>query len=66
LRPIPPYGALKTPEVVQPGVELLEVGGGYQFRPGRVFNLKADRFIRSHGDVSGQQVAYALYCAISS
>ncbi|MGI5148083.1 hypothetical protein ACQEVC_17180 [Plantactinospora sp. CA-294935] len=59
-------GALKTPEAVQPGVELLEVGGGYQFRPGRVFNLKADRFIRSHGDVSGQQVAYALYCAISS
>ncbi|MEO3926207.1 hypothetical protein ABGB07_20390 [Micromonosporaceae bacterium B7E4] len=59
-------GALKTPEVVQPGVELLEVGGGYQFQPGRVFNLKADRFISSHGDVSGQQVAYALYCAINS
>ncbi|MGX7675825.1 hypothetical protein [Plantactinospora sp. DSM 117369] len=59
-------GALKTPEVVQPGVELLDVGGGYQFQPGRVFNLKADRFISSHGDVSGQQVAYALYCAISS
>ncbi|MEQ4305071.1 hypothetical protein ABNF97_27445 [Plantactinospora sp. B6F1] len=59
-------GALKTPEVVQPCVDLLEVGGGYQFRPGRVFNLKADRFIRSHGDVSGRQVVYALYSAISS
>ncbi|GAB3986509.1 hypothetical protein V1634_05750 [Plantactinospora veratri] len=59
-------GALKTPEVVQPGSELLEVGGGYQFQPGRVFNLKADRFISSHGDVSGRQVAYALYCAINS
>ncbi|GAA3767754.1 alpha/beta hydrolase [Plantactinospora mayteni] len=59
-------GALKTPEVVQPGVELLEVGGSYQFQPGRVFNLKADRFVSSHGDVTGRQVAYALYCAISS
>ncbi|MDG4789352.1 hypothetical protein O7626_26085 [Micromonospora sp. WMMD1102] len=57
-------GALKTPEVVQPGAELLEVGGGYQLQPGRVHNLRADRFVSSHGDVSGRQVAYALYSAI--
>ncbi|GIG92035.1 hypothetical protein [Plantactinospora endophytica] len=59
-------GALKTPEAVQPGAELLDVGGGYQFQPGRVHNLRADRFVSSHGDVSGRQVAYALYCAIAS
>jgi hypothetical protein len=59
-------GALKTPEVVQPGGDLLEVGGAYQFRPGRVHNLRADGFIRSHGDVSGRQTAYALLRAITS
>ncbi|MFY1672762.1 hypothetical protein ACN27G_22825 [Plantactinospora sp. WMMB334] len=59
-------GALKTPEVAQPCVDLLEVGAGYRFQSGRVHNLKADRFVSSHGDVSGGEVAYALCCAIHS
>ncbi|MFC6022613.1 hypothetical protein ACFP2T_41455 [Plantactinospora solaniradicis] len=58
-------GALKTPEAVQPG-ELLDVGGAYRFQAGRVHNLRADSFIRSHGDVGGRQTAYALFGAISS
>lgn len=57
-------GALKTPEVVQPAGELLEVGGAYQFQAGGVHNLRADSFIGSHGDVSGQESAYALFSAI--
>ncbi|MEO3748673.1 hypothetical protein [Plantactinospora sp. B5E13] len=59
-------GALKTPEVVQPAGELREVGGEYTFRAGRVYNLRADAFIRSHGDVSGPQVGYALLNAIGT
>ncbi|MBF9131402.1 hypothetical protein I0C86_20905 [Plantactinospora sp. S1510] len=59
-------GALKTPEVVQPGGELLDVGGVYHFQAGRVHNLRADSFVRSHGDVGGQQTAYALLGAINS
>ncbi|MEE6262667.1 hypothetical protein [Plantactinospora sonchi] len=57
-------GALKTPEVFQPAGDLQEVGGGYAFRPGRVHNLRADTFIRSHSDVSSPQVGYALLNAL--
>ncbi|MBE1484413.1 hypothetical protein [Plantactinospora soyae] len=59
-------GALKTPEVVQPQGELLDVGGAYHFQAGRVHNLRADSFVRSHGDVSGRQTAYALLSAINT
>jgi hypothetical protein len=37
---------------------------GYQFQTGRCFNLLADTFIKSHGDVRGREVAYAISCAI--
>ena len=40
--------------------ELLAVGNAYTFAPGRVFNLRADDFIKDHSDVTGEQVAYAL------
>jgi hypothetical protein len=59
-------GALRTPEVFAPAMDLLEVGGGYPFAAGTVYNLRADRFIASHGDVTGPQVAYALLRAIVS
>jgi hypothetical protein len=59
-------GALRTPEVFAPAMDLLEVGGGYPFAGGKVYNLRADRFIASHGDVTGPQVAYALLRAIVS
>jgi hypothetical protein len=59
-------GAQRTPEVAKPATDLLEVGGGYPFAAGRVYNLRADRFIASHGDVTGPQVAYALLRAIVS
>jgi hypothetical protein len=53
-------GALRTPEAGTSGGALLEVGGDYQFAPGRVYNLNSDTFISGHGAVTGPQVAYAL------
>jgi hypothetical protein len=55
-------GALKTPEATTG--ELRDVGSGYDLKPGRVHNLKADRFIRSHSDVTGPQVAHAILHAV--
>lgn len=57
-------GALKTPEAFAPPTDLLDVGGSYPFAAGKVHNLKGDRFISSHGDVTGPQVAYALLRAM--
>jgi hypothetical protein len=59
-------GALKTPEVFTPATDLLEVGAAYPFTGCGVHNLKADRFISAHSDVTGAQVAYALLCAITA
>ncbi|WP_028998585.1 alpha/beta fold hydrolase [Azohydromonas australica] len=43
-----------------------QVGDSYTFTPGRVFNLNADGFIKDHGDVTGLQVAYAVWNAVST
>jgi len=56
-------GAQHTPERDAAAVELLEVGGNYTFAPGKVYNLRADRFITGHSDVTGLQVAYAVLSA---
>lgn len=40
--------------------DLLPLGGDYTFAAGKVHNLKADKFIKDHGDVTGRQVAYAV------
>ena len=37
------------------------LGAEYRFKPGGVYNLKADKFISNHGDVTGPQVAYAFW-----
>jgi esterase/lipase superfamily enzyme len=60
-----PYGGMGRNGAQHMGSEaqdgdLLAVGYSYDFAPGRVFNLKADEFIKDHGDVAGEQVAYAL------
>jgi hypothetical protein len=44
---------------------LLAVGATYTFVAGKCFNLEASTFISSHGDVRGNEVAYALACAIA-
>lgn len=41
--------------------ELSDLDTQYAFTPGAVFNLRADRFINGHSDVTGHQVTYALW-----
>ncbi|HEX6292702.1 MAG TPA: hypothetical protein VFZ66_26195 [Herpetosiphonaceae bacterium] len=57
-------GAQKTPEAIDG--TLLDVGGAYAFQPGKVYNLSADQWIKSHSDISSKQVAYALLAGIAS
>ncbi|WIY07209.1 hypothetical protein QRX60_26360 [Amycolatopsis mongoliensis] len=57
-------GAQRTAEAVP--AELLPVGGSYRWRPGVPHNLLADRFVRSHTDVCGPQIAHALWSAIAA
>jgi hypothetical protein len=59
-------GAQHTPEAKDNAGDLLPVGGAYAFSPGKVYNLKADDFIKNHSDVTGHQVAYAVLSSVSS
>ncbi len=52
-------GAQRTQEAI--AGELFDLDGQYAFTPGSVFNLRADRFINGHSDITGHQVTYALW-----
>ena len=54
-------GAQHTPEATDG--TLLGVGGIYDFKPGKVYNLNADRIIRDHSDICHDEVAYAMFAA---
>ena len=56
-------GAQLTPEATSG--KLIEAGGSYQWEAGRLFNLRADDYIRSHSDVTGAQVGYAFASAFA-
>ena len=43
---------------------LLPPGQSYAFTAGAIHNLKADRFVADHGDVTNPAVANALLAAI--
>lgn len=58
-------GAVKMKPAEFVKATLLPATGVYQFTSGKVHNLKADEFIKSHGDVRGPQVANAILCAIA-
>jgi pimeloyl-ACP methyl ester carboxylesterase len=45
--------------------KLSAVGAAYAFKAGAFFNLEASDFIKSHGDVTGREVAYAVRKAIA-
>jgi hypothetical protein len=45
------------------GAELLALGSVYQFTPGKIYNLVADRYIKNHGDVTGPEVVTAVAAA---
>jgi pimeloyl-ACP methyl ester carboxylesterase len=53
-------GARHTPEAKGSEGILRPVGETYSFQRHRVFNLRADDFIKDHGDATGHQVAYAF------
>ena len=53
-------GAQKTDEANEHATALGAIGATYEFAPGTVNNLRADDFIKDHGDVAGIQVAYAI------
>lgn len=57
-------GAQRTAEAVM--AELVPVSGTYHWRPGVPHNLRADRFVRAHNDVTGPQIAHALWSAIAA
>lgn len=38
----------------------------YAFQPGRVYNLRADRFIGGHSKITGPEVAHALASAMTA
>ncbi|WP_290060416.1 alpha/beta fold hydrolase [Amycolatopsis solani] len=57
-------GAQRTAEAV--AAELLPVTGTYRWRPGVPHNLRADRFVRAHTDVTGPEIAHALWSAIAA
>jgi hypothetical protein len=59
-------GAQKTDEATGHTTTLGAVGATYVFAPGTVINLRADDFIKDHGDVAGMQVAYAIVNAVGA
>ena len=47
--------------------KLLKTGAsGYKFRAGKVYNLKADKFIKGHSKIKIPQVGYALVKAMAA
>lgn len=59
-------GAQHTDEAQGNAGDLQPVGGDYTFAAGKVYNLKADEFIKDHSDVTGFQVAYAVLNAVGA
>ena len=60
-------GAVNMPAAELGGAprELLAPGGAYAFAPGRVSNLRADRFIDGHSGIRNDAVAYALLSVLA-
>ncbi len=63
-------GAQHTPEATGLAQVLADLPaeqpGPYEFVSGKVYNLKADRFIRDHSDICKHEVAYAMLRAASA
>ncbi len=59
-------GAQRTTEATGNEAALAAVGFAYGFAPGKVYNLLADQFVSSHGDVAGPQIASAILSAAAA
>lgn len=57
-------GAQDTPESVK--ADLNSPGVAYQLQVGKVYNLKSDRFIANHSDVTNEAVTFAIWSAVSA
>jgi hypothetical protein len=57
-------GAQKTPEASDE--TLLKVGGAYNFKAGKIYNLNSDAIITGHSDLAHKEVAYALLNAVAT
>jgi hypothetical protein len=57
-------GAQRTPEAE--ARELLDVGLPYDLARGRLYNLRADRFVIGHSDVTDRPVAHAVLGAVAA
>ena len=56
-------GAQKTPEASDG--TLLNIGGSYQFKAGKLHNLNSDAIIKGHSDITHNEVAYAILNAVA-
>jgi hypothetical protein len=56
-------GAQRTAEAEGNATTLRGVGHDYRFAAGRIYNLLSDEIIKSHSDIRGIQVAYAILSA---
>jgi hypothetical protein len=71
-RPPSQYGGLGANGAQYMGVEgvkgtLLQTGAsGYNFKEGKVYNLKSDTFIKGHSKIKVPQVGYALVKAMAA
>lgn len=57
-------GAQHTPEASDG--TLLGLGGAYDFKSGKVYNLNADGIISDHSDICHDEVAYAMFAALAA
>lgn len=55
-------GAQQTPEAQS--TTLKEVGTAYGFQAGKLYNLRADAYVKGHGDITGPEVVHAVFQAM--
>lgn len=59
-------GALHLPSSIATFTEMNDTSTPYTFEAGKVYNLKADKFISEHGNVAGPEPAHAFHHASSA
>ena len=57
-------GAQRTPEAV--ARDLLDTGQPYDLDHGRLYNLRADKFVTGHSDVTDRYAAHAVLAAVAA
>lgn len=55
-------GAQNTPERIE--AELEAVGFSYDFAPGKVYNLRADKYVADHSGIRGLEIGHAIAQAV--